>query len=612
MIDNKQQFQNSDLKKLYNAPLSSNRTGALYNAFSYPTKISPEAIGIFIACHTEVGDTVLDPFAGSGTTGLAAKLCDRPTQYMIDVSKTLGLKPKWGARKAILYELSTLGSFVATVMCNPPAPELFEKHALNLLKEVEAELKDIYLITDNDGNKGVIRHVVWSDVLICPSCSKEISFWDAAVTYNPLQISSNFQCSNCKHSSEISKMQRATENYYDTITGENQISKKRIPVKIYGRTGKKSWSRLTTKEDIDNYDNQIATVGIKHFPKYKINWGVLYRKGYHNGVTHLHHFYTRKNAVVFSRLWDKVSDYPKAYQNALKLLLLSYNSSHSTLMTRIVVKKNNNDFVITGSQSGVLYISNLPIEKNIFEGVKRKVKTFKQAFELVRDSESSVSVYNSSSTSMKIPKQSVDYVFTDPPFGDYIPYSEINQINEAWLGTLTEPANEAIINTAQKKGLSEYKQLMGDVFSEVNRTLKNNGSLSLVFHSAKAELWQALVDTYQKAGFQVVASSVLDKIQSSFKQINSEIKVQGDPIMLLTKTLKDSKNIKTLSCDSDLIETILNNAFTLSNNIEEQKLERLFSRYINECILRGKLVSLDAGEFYEIVKKQIAKNQLSH
>ena len=65
---------------LYSTPFPSTRSGALFNAFSYPTKISPEAEAIFIACHTKVGDTVLDPFGGSGTTGIAANKLNR--QYI--------------------------------------------------------------------------------------------------------------------------------------------------------------------------------------------------------------------------------------------------------------------------------------------------------------------------------------------------------------------------------------------------------------------------------------------------------------------------------------------------------------------------------------------------
>ena len=72
-----------DIARLYEEAIPATRTGPLYNAFSYPTKISPEAIALFIATHTDPGDTVLDVFSGSGTTGLAAKLCDAPTPAMI-------------------------------------------------------------------------------------------------------------------------------------------------------------------------------------------------------------------------------------------------------------------------------------------------------------------------------------------------------------------------------------------------------------------------------------------------------------------------------------------------------------------------------------------------
>lgn len=609
----KKQLLNADLKELYNTPLPSNRNGALYNAFSYPTKISPEAIGIFIACHTDIGATVLDPFAGSGTTGLATKLCANPTQYMIETAKKLGLNPKWGKRNAVLYELSTLGAFISNVMCNPPSSEKFEKLAQRLLKEVEKEIGNIYSVLDNDGKEGIIRYVIWSDVLVCPKCKKESTFWDVSVTQKPISILPNFKCPHCKHTDIINKIQRATENTWDVVLNKNHVAKKRVPVKIYGRSGKKTWSRLVTKEDISHFKNCLSSIELTHFPKHEINWGVLYRRGYHTGISHLHHFYTERNAIVFSRLWNKINDYPLEYQDALKLLLLSYNSSHSTLMTRVVVKKNITDFVITGSQSGVLYISNLPIEKNILEGIRRKISTLKQAFKLVESSESSVSVFNSSSTSLKMPEQSVDYVFTDPPFGDYIPYSEINQINEAWLGKLTNQIDEAIMNVAQKKGIDEYRHLMQSVFSEVNRVLKDNGSLSLVFHSAKAEIWQALIDSYQRSNFTVVTSSILDKIQSSFKQVISNVKVQGDPLLLLSKseTVSQRKSVIKKDYDSALIKTIISNAFIVSNNPDEQKPERLFSRYINACLELGKPVLFDAVEFYSIIKHELPEPQYS-
>jgi hypothetical protein len=103
--------------------------GPLYNAFSYPTKISPEAIAVFIATHTEPGGKVLDVFGGSGTTGLAALLCDKPTEEMRQMAAELGVSPVWGPREAEIYELSTLGSFVAATLSSPPDPISFAKAA---------------------------------------------------------------------------------------------------------------------------------------------------------------------------------------------------------------------------------------------------------------------------------------------------------------------------------------------------------------------------------------------------------------------------------------------------------------------------------------------------
>jgi 16S rRNA G966 N2-methylase RsmD len=609
-MDMKKQFDLEGIKKLYSAPLPSHRNGVLYNAFSYPTKISPEAIALFIACHTQSGATILDPFGGSGTTGLAAKLCDNPTQHMMEIAQSLGLEPKWGKRNAVLYELSTLGAFVGDTMCNPPDSIGFERYARQLLKETENELQGIYNVKDNDGKDGIVRYIIWSEILVCPNCQTSFSFWDIAVVQEPLAIVPEFICPHCGHVDSMHKIPRVTENSWDDVLESDHISKKRIPVKIYGQTGKKTWSREATAEDIKHLNETFSTIELQ-MPAIEFKWGGLYRKGYHTGITHLHHFYTRRNAFVFSTLWRKIEAIPQAYQKALQLLLLSYNSSHSTLMTRVVVKQNNTDFVVTGAQSGVLYISNLPVEKNIFEGVRRKIKTLSKAFELMEASGSEVRVYNASSTQIDLPEASIDYVFTDPPFGDYIPYSELNQLNELWLGTLTDQRYEAIVDATQGKGIAEYAELMQQIFIQISKVLKPLGTMSLVFHSAKAEIWRTLIGAYQQAGLKVETSSILDKIQGSFKQVISQVKVQGDPLLLLSKSTEQKQSAMDLGNETELINKIIEKAFVLTNDLEEQKPERLFSRYINACLESGKLVLLDAKTFYQLIAQRLANYKRS-
>lgn len=595
------------LKKLYSTPLPANRKGVLYNAFPYPTKISPEAIAIYIACHTKVGDKILDPFSGSGTTGLATKLCDQPTDEMLETVKKMNVNPTWGKRNAVLYELSSIGAFVGQVMSNPPSSDVFEKEAKRFINEIEKELGELYEVIDPDGNKGTLRYTVWSEILVCPNCGSETNYWDNSVKHNPLEISQDFICVNCNHKDIIGNIERAKEPVFDPVLNKKHTQKKRIPVWYYGKTGKKTWNRKVTSKDRQLEKEKNGKHRIGNVPNHVINWGVLHRKGYHYGITHLHHFYTEKNLIVFSRLWDKTVEYPTHLRKAMQLLLSSYNASHSTLMSRVVVKKNSKDFVITGAQSGVLYISNLPVEKNILEGVKRKVGTFKESFKLTEKSKSTVVVFNASSTHLELKDNSIDYIFTDPPFGDYIPYSEINQINEAWLGSLTNTREEVIVNKAQKKNTEEYAHLMKMVFSETHRVLKNNGSLSLVFHSAKAEIWRALVSAFQEAGFKVSLSNILDKVQGSFKQVTSSIKVQGDPLLLLNKSLQlNGYDVeKDVLAEDEIIRNVLSKAFEKGGNDAERKPERLFSRYITTCLETGVPVSKNAKQFYQMIQPEM-------
>jgi hypothetical protein len=148
------------LNALYERALPAKRTGPLYGAFPYPTKISPEVIALFIAAHTKPGDTVFDGFAGSGTTGLAALLCENPSAELRAEVKRLGLDVQWGARNAVLYELGALGSFVGQTLTSPPDPKAFRQAAEALLREAEAEDGWMYEALDPEGKSGAIRHVI--------------------------------------------------------------------------------------------------------------------------------------------------------------------------------------------------------------------------------------------------------------------------------------------------------------------------------------------------------------------------------------------------------------------------------------------------------------------
>jgi 16S rRNA G966 N2-methylase RsmD len=587
----------AQVRALYAQPLPSSRSGALYNAFSYPTKISPEAIAVFIATHTRPGATVLDVFGGSGTTGLAAMLCDKPTDAMRAIAEKFGVAPEWGPRNAVVYELSTIGAFVAKTMSSPPAPAVFELAARDLLAKATERVGWLYNASAPGGGSGTLRHAIWSDVLECAHCRAETSYWDAAVRRKPLKLADSFKCGSCGKTVSIAQCQRAIETADDRVLGKKVERKKRVLARVFGKGPGGNWDRAPVGADLDVAAKAAKSGLPAGAPCEKLFWGDLYRSGYHKGISHLHQLYTPRNFQAIAALWELAGTYEPGVRDALQLLVLSYNASHATLMTRVVVKEGQSDFILTGAQSGVLYVSGLPVEKNVLSGIERKIGSMSRAFAAVHGSNSRVSVYNESSERLKVPTASVDYVFTDPPFGDYIPYSEINQVNELWLGGTTDRASEIIVSQAQGKGVSDYGRMMGGVFSEVARVLAPGGIASVVFHSAKPEVWAAFTQAYASAGFKVEAASFLDKSQSSFKQVVSDVSVKGDPLLLLSKDTKPSKAARRPTASSIAAEVLSAGSAHPERNDRE-----LFSRFVGRCLEDGVVMSIGAREFRDLVK----------
>lgn len=582
---------------LYSKPLPSSRSGAFYNTFPYPTKISPEAIAVYIACSTNPGDLVLDAFAGSGSTGVAALLCEHPTERMRKITKDLNVTPVWGARNAVLYEIGTYASFAIKTILSRLSSREFTIAVDSFLKKAQDLVGGLYEAIDLAGDTGTIRYVIWSEVLECPSCHSEISYFEHGTSRDPVRFKDEIVCPYCKKVHHVEEMPFTTEEHYDRLLHKQVSRKKRVPAWIYGTTNGYNWDRQATEADAAYIAQIESTCDVDDVPQ-EIQWGELHRAGYHYGITHLHHFYTARNYIVMSKLWKLAETYPEKISDALKLLLLSYNASHCTLMTRVVAKKNAKDFILTSAQSGVLYISKLPVEKNILLGLKRKVKPFAETYAKLQNCTGQITIHNGSSTKMKENNDSIDFIFTDPPFGDFIPYAEVNQINELWLPKVTNRKDEVIISASQGKDVFTYQELLTQVFSEINRVLKPNHYASIVFHAAKAKVWDVFSEAITGARLQIVHTNILDKTQASFKQVVSDGSVQGDPLFLLKKSLA-RKNTSRLT-DEEVLHSLL------VDHISDPDFDnrKCFSWYINRCLELGIDVTMDAKQVYEYYDSQ--------
>jgi hypothetical protein len=130
-----------------------------------------------------------------------------------------------------------------------------------------------------------------------------------------------------------------------------------------------------------------------------------------------------------------------------------------------------------------------------------------------------------------IPDGSIDYIFTDPPFGENIYYADLNFLVESWHGVTTNAEPEAIIDRVRDKGVVEYQRLMQACLAEYHRVLKPGRWITIVFSNSRAAVWNAIQVALQQVGFVVAEVTALDKRLGSFQQVTSPNVVKQDLVI---------------------------------------------------------------------------------
>src|SRR5437879_8509269 len=174
--------------------------------------------------------------------------------------------------------------------------------------------------------------------------------------------------------------------------------------------------------------------------------------------------------------------------------------------------------------TGTLYIPQLSSEANVLEIMRHKIVQLQTYFRAFRPHPAYLpAVRRGSATKLgDVANDSVDYVFTDPPFGSNIFYADCNLIWESWLGRLTDVNSEAVVNRSLSqenggKALREYSDLIGAAMGEIARVLKPGGWATVVFHNTDAEVWQVIRDAAKSAGFEFDQAVSLARQQQSNK-----------------------------------------------------------------------------------------------
>jgi len=530
-------------KEPFVADVSEGKNDQIYNAHSYHTKVPHKAIMRYILHYTQPGDLIYDGFCGTGMTGVAAQLCgDRNVVsalgYRVEPDgKILSLEKEndrevWrefsrlGARHAILNDLSPAATFIAYNYNTPKNPFDFESRVKHLLSEVEAECGWMYVTKHTDGHSnGRINYTIWSDVFICPQCAGEFVFWDVAIDKDSGQVRGQFSCPHC--ASELTKrgLERAWSSKIDDLIKQPVRQVKQVPVLINYSLGTKRYEKTPDSDDIELI-KKIDSVEIQYWaPSIRMIEGGETRRNDPIGVTHVHHFYTRRNLITLASFLGKI----KPGENHLKqfiygsLRILSKQAKHNKERRT----ENSGLGWVNAGVTGTLYISSCPAEQNVLFFLKKRIsKYFVPSFE-----EGKNIIFTGSTNQSTLPPNSIDYLFFDPPFGSNLNYSELNFLNEAWLGLLTCVKHEAIEDKGKGKTLNDYRRLMTECFREAFRVLKPGRWMTVEFSNTQASVWNAIQIALQEAGFVVANVAALDKKQGSFKAVTTTTAVKQDLVI---------------------------------------------------------------------------------
>ncbi len=601
------------------ADVSEGKNDPIYNAHSYHTKVPHKAIMRYLLHYTDPGDVVLDGFCGSGMTGIAAQLCDDPSAvealgYTVnqedDIFDATGRHiGKRGIRRAILNDLSPSATLIAAGYNLTKFPVSFAKHGTELLRDFNSEYGWMYQTTDpTTGDVCEIDYTIWSEVFGCPQCFCELEFWTLAYDSSTGKILDELICPQC--SAEISKrdLSYRTTLYYDRVVGSTRARRIFRPVAIHYKHKGSRKIKLPDEKDLQVLAKTERMLESADYPIELImfspegqEWGDLYR-GYHEGIGRVHDFCLSRQLAAYSVLWHSAASLPSEEMKRLWKFTLQSVAMSFTRRNRYRKKAYSQ---VNTSLSGTLYVGSTLSEPSATYALTGKLKRFKKA---VPSSRSGTIITTQSLASMRVPDNSVDYAFIDPPFGDNLPYAELNFFWEAWLRVFTSIEQETVVSKKWKKDLRAYTSMMTNCLKEVCRILKPGRWVTVEFHNSKNSVWTAIQEALGQAGFIIADIRVLDKGMLTIKQLNANA-VNKDLIISAYKPNEGLEERFSLVAGQedgvwDFVRAhlkqlpVIEIADGMVAVMAERKAHLLFDRMVAFHVQRGSTVPLSAGEFY--------------
>ncbi|MCC6446257.1 MAG: hypothetical protein IT210_22740 [Armatimonadetes bacterium] len=474
----------------FDRQVRASKASTVYQMHSYWTKKPYEAVREYIAHYTRPGDVVLDPFCGSGGTGLAAL--------------SLG-------RAAILGDLSPAAVFIARHYTSAIDPAAFRKAFHRVAEAARPAIEPLYeTACSRCGGRAAIASTTWSSREPCRACSRPAG------------------CASCA-----------------AATGkESARCGSAVPVEVYTRCER---CALPSRRPLSAQDRErilrIEAEAVPYaYPRLDFPDGEKTRELFSKGVRRVEDIFTRRNLHALAALKAAIEAVGEEMRDAM--LFVFSASLHSAAKTQRCRAGGG------GALSATYYLPPLSLERNVWDVFERKFRHILRGQEEIglllrnappeREGIPPVCLLNRSAADLPgIPDGSIDYIFTDPAYSDQVQFGELNFLWEAWLGMdIGWQQGEIVVNRARGMDEESYRAGLRQAFAEMARVLRPGRWLTLTFHDTKTRIWEMIQDLVEESGLAADFSpdaAVLDPLQKSFNQTQTHKVARRDLVLSFRK-----------------------------------------------------------------------------
>jgi hypothetical protein len=536
------------------------KTGFLYDVHSYWSKKPYLAIERFIEHYTHPGALVLDPFVGCGSTLQAA----------------VGT-----GRKAIGIDLSPSAAHIAANTTSYLSAHLFQTAAERLFSAVSEALAALYTV-EFKGHKYVVSSFIHSEQVRCIKCLRLFSIIE------PHTSDARSACPHCRE--PFSTRSRNVQ------FGPDEIVACELRESLSANRGQLHWlcdnDLLGSRLHIKDAQEQGAKTRKKldfPVPQRILDFGGRLTT---SGSTTLGRLYDDHSLVALSAIKEAIQDVSDPTTKGKLLLAFSAILKNCSKMYRFHEGGG-------GSPIGAYYVPPIRKELNPLFAFREKLEAVLSSLQEISEwGSQSFVVSNQSSTRLDIPSNSVDYVFTDPPYADTMPFGDLNFIWDGWLFP------ESLCRTGEAIGESWYPVMLS-VFKEVHRVLKPGACCSVCYHDTSEGTWGDLLDLMAEAGFKaIIGKDVLyiETTQRAYQQTVADKVVKRDHVVNFVKPVRAIVALGLDNSPSDgSIREIVSKVIIdfLSQNAGVSK-DRVYDEVVARMFQSGRM---DTGIFEEVLRE---------